>query len=86
MAVFVDEACLILMIGAVVEVPQSGQLLLYSRSLRPHFRQNGKVFTLIFYNNDVSQAFKSLTLIHKQTALVPECLKAFDAALWLGGR
>jgi hypothetical protein len=30
--------------GAVVEVPQSGQLSLYSTSRRPHFRQNGIFF------------------------------------------
>jgi hypothetical protein len=34
-------ALLIFISGAVVEVLHSGQLLLYSASLRPHFRQNG---------------------------------------------
>jgi hypothetical protein len=34
-------AFLIFISGAVVEVLHSGQLLLYSASLRPHFRQNG---------------------------------------------
>lgn len=34
-------ALLIFISGAVVEVLHSGQLSLYSASLRPHFRQNG---------------------------------------------
>lgn len=34
-------AILVLNSGAVVEVPQSVQVSLYSTSLRPHFRQNG---------------------------------------------
>lgn len=34
-------ALLILISGAVVDVLHSGQLSLYSASLRPHFRQNG---------------------------------------------
>ena len=33
--------CSFFIMGAVVEVPHSEQLLLYSISLRPHFRQNG---------------------------------------------
>jgi hypothetical protein len=40
---FDDDPFLILINGAVVDVPQSVQLSLYSASLRPHFRQNGIV-------------------------------------------
>lgn len=38
---WLTAALLIFISGAVVEVLHSGQLSLYSGSLRPHFRQNG---------------------------------------------
>jgi hypothetical protein len=41
LAVFLAEAFLILISVAVVEVPQSVQVWLYSGSRRPHFRQKG---------------------------------------------
>ncbi len=44
--------------GAVVDVPQSEQLSLYSGRRRPHFRQNGNIFTLIFYIIDGIATFK----------------------------
>lgn len=39
--VWAADVFLILIIAAVVEVPQSGQLSLYRGRRRPHFRQNG---------------------------------------------
>lgn len=39
---------LVFMIAAVVEVPQSVHISLYSASLRPHFRQNGIYSHLTF--------------------------------------
>jgi hypothetical protein len=44
-----SDAFLIFMIGAVVEVPQSGQASLYSRSRRPHFRQNGMATVHMYF-------------------------------------
>ena len=41
LTIFTPGAFLILIKGAVVDVPHSLQLSLYSGSLRPHFRQNG---------------------------------------------
>jgi hypothetical protein len=50
--------CFMFINGAVVEVPQSGQLSLYSTSLRPHFRQNGIFSSPAFKKHDSWQPLK----------------------------
>jgi len=51
-AVWLGCMRLVFIIGAVVDCPQSVHTSLYSASLRPHFLQNGNIFTLMLFRGN----------------------------------